>query len=91
MSGHNIVEDAAFKAAVIKVGGYEKVDLALSTIMDGLTRNPFGYREVRNQVMSFRYAVTKRIGAVPPLVVMFAIDAKGAVHLADIEEYENPY
>ena len=91
MSGHNIVEDAAFKAAVIRVGGYEKVDLALSTIIDGMTRNPFGYKQVSNQVMAFRYAVTKRIRTVPPLVVIFSIDTKGTVHLAHVEEYENPY
>lgn len=91
MSGHNIVEDASFAAAVNKIGGYEKVDLALSTIMDGLTRNPFGYKEVSNSVMTFRYAVTKRMYTVPPLVVVFAIDAKGTVHLAHVEEYENPY
>ena len=88
--GRQIIETDAFKAAVEKIGGYRFVDEALSTIMDGLMRNPFGFHRFECQFsqLSFRYARTKRIGTVPALVVVFTIAEDGTVHLEHIEEEE---
>jgi hypothetical protein len=89
--GRQIVETDAFKAAVERVGGHRFVDEALSTIMDGLMRNPKGFHrfECQFDAFSFRYARTKRIGPVPPLVVIFIIAEDGTVYLEHIEEEES--
>ncbi len=84
--GREIVGTEEFAAAVEKLGGHRAVDEALSTIMDGLYRNPFGFEHFETPPFSFRYARTKKIGFVPPLVVIFRIDDTGTVYLENIEE-----
>lgn len=62
------------------------MDEALATIMDGLYRNPHGFEHFENPPFSFRYARTKKIGFLPPMVVIFRIDEVGTVYLEHIEE-----
>lgn len=89
--GREIVETADFKVAVEKLGGHRWVDEALSTIMDGLMRNPYGFHLFESEHVSFRYARTKRIGPVPPLVVVFTISPDETIYLEYIEEEEAPW
>jgi len=84
--GRLIIETEEFRASVERVGGYRAVDEALSTIMDGLYRNPHGFEHFENPPFSFRYARTKKIGFMPPVVVIFRITDDGTVYLEHIEE-----
>ena len=84
--GREIIETEEFTVSVEKLGGYRAVDEALATIMEGLYRNPYGFDHFEFPPFSFRYARTKKIGFVPPLVVVFRIDETGNVYLEHIEE-----
>jgi hypothetical protein len=85
-----IIETADFAEAVGRLGGHRFVDIALSTIYSGLARNPYGFPKWDSPIpgLSFRYARTKRIGYVPPLVVIFRIAPPETVFLEHVEEDE---
>lgn len=71
----SIVEGPEFAASVARLGGYRAVDLALETIIEALSRNPYAFPLIENDWCKFRYARTKMIeGYMPPLVVVFTID-----------------
>jgi hypothetical protein len=75
-NGREIIETEEFAAAVAKLGGHRAVDEALSTIMDALYKKPDGFDHFEMSPFSFRYARTKKMGFIPPLVVIFRIDKK---------------
>lgn len=88
----SIIEEDSFQDAVVLVGGAQLVDLALSSIIHGLMRNPYGYGLHENQFTSFRYAITRKVmwtePQIPPLIVTFTISENGDVHLQHVEVYE---
>ena len=88
-SGREIIETEEFKAAVDKLGGARFVDEALSTVMEALYRNPYGFPKWESDLafLSFRWVRTTRIGPIPPLVFIFRIE-KGTVYLEHVEEEE---
>jgi hypothetical protein len=57
-----------FTACVESLGGYRAIDLALESIMDGLYHNPYGYPYIETDYIRIRYAITKTIGEIAPLV-----------------------
>lgn len=85
-----IVEEHSFSDAAMRVGAYA-VDRAMEPIIEALVRNPYGFPTVENDFVRFRYAVTKKIGNVPSLIVIFTIDDDGTVRLRDVEEADFPY
>jgi hypothetical protein len=85
-NGYQIIETESFTKAVEQIGGHRFVDLALSTILDGLMRNPYGFHHFESEVVSFRYARTKRIGNIPPLILIFRIVPPETVFLEYVEE-----
>ena len=87
-SGRQIIETKAFTQAVEKVGGARIVDEALNTIHEALRLKPYAFEKCESDHFSFRYAKTKRIGFVPPLVVVFTIAEDGTVYLEHVEEFE---
>ena len=89
--GFIIIETDEFKEAVERIGGYRFVDEALATIMDGLQRNPFGFKHIETPLYSFRYAMTRRIGEIPPLVVIFRIERPETIYLEDIYQEDAHY
>ncbi len=89
--GYRIIEAESFAKAVEEIGGYRFVDEALATIMDGLNRNPFGFRHFESEYVSFWYARTRRIGIVPALIVIFDIEPPETIILEDIYEAETSY
>ena len=50
--GYTLVETAEFEKAVGKLGGYRFVDEALATVIDGLMRNPFGFKLIETALRS---------------------------------------
>ncbi|RYC33405.1 hypothetical protein D3273_02720 [Lichenibacterium minor] len=69
-----------------RLGGYRIIDAALDTVIDGLRRNPFGFDKFESDLFSFRYARTAQMGGVPPLYVIFTIEADRTVTLVHVEE-----
>jgi hypothetical protein len=72
-----ITYDAAFDAAVEHLGGYILVDEALDPILDGLSRNPYGFPLIENDWVKIRYVITKPTLYLPSLVVTFTIETNG--------------
>lgn len=76
----------SFDAAVETLGGYRAIDKALEPIMDGLYRNPYGFRFIENDWVRVRYIITKRIAEIPSLLVIFRIEENNDVTLVHVEE-----
>ena len=86
-----IIATAAFNEAVEHLGGYRLIDMAMEAIVESLYRDPYGFEKFENDWCSFRFAKTKRIGVLPPFVVVFTINPGGNVILEHIEEDEELY
>jgi hypothetical protein len=67
-SGRQIIYSNAFDRAVDHLGGYRSLDIVIDTIIDALYRNPYGFNKFESDFVSFRYAITKSIGTLPPLI-----------------------
>lgn len=86
-----IIWSAEFSEGVSRLGGARAVDAALEPIIDGLSRNPYGFDKIENDWTSFRYIRTKPIGdTVPALIIAFTIDTNKNVVLEWIDE-EMPF
>jgi hypothetical protein len=81
-----IIEAESFKEAVRNLGGHRAIDEALEPIIEALYHYPQGFPFFENQWVSFRYARTKALEAVPPLVVIFTIEPNGDVVFQHVEE-----
>jgi hypothetical protein len=81
-----IIEADGFEAAVMALGGYRAIDRALDLIREGLYLNPYGFPKFESDWTSFRYARTKGIDFIPPLVFIFSINDNGDVILEHVEE-----
>lgn len=88
---YRIQEEDSFSDAVLKLGGARRVDAALEILMEPLSRRPYGFNAVDTGTNRFRYAVTKQIGNIPPLVVIFTVGDDDVVRLQHIEEADFPY
>lgn len=82
-----IIFSATCDASAARLGGYKAVDRALDSVLDALSRQPYGFRTIESDWFSSRYAITKRIGSVPSLVWLFRIEG-GDVVIEDVEEAE---
>ncbi|WP_223478812.1 hypothetical protein [Oricola indica] len=85
-----IIASSGFDEAVIALGGYRAIDLAMEPLIDGLIRDPYGFPSFESDLISFRYVRTKRVGIVPALVFVFSIDGDKNVVLEHVEEDTNP-
>lgn len=85
-----IIEEHSFSDAALRLGAYA-VDRAMEPIIEALVRRPYGFHSIENDFVRFRYAVTKQIGNIPPLVVTFTIDDDGTVRLRHVEKADFPY
>jgi hypothetical protein len=87
-----IIYEASFIEAMHAVGGAYIADLAMESVIPGLTSDPEGYRLHKNSITSFRYAVTREVDwpnrKIPPLIIIFVIGEFGNVHLQHIEVFE---
>lgn len=63
------------------------VDEALEPILDGLRRNPYGFKKFENDYTSFRYAKTNALpGKLGALTMIFTIDEEKNVVLQWYDE-----
>jgi hypothetical protein len=83
-----IIASAYFDECVADLGGYRAIDVAMEPLIEGLMRNPYGFQRFEHDIdaLSFRYARTKRIGAVPPLYFVFRIDQQKNIVLELVAE-----
>ena len=82
----DIIASAYFDECVAELGGYRAIDLAMEPLIEGLARNPYGFERFEHDMISFRYARTKRIGSVLPLYFVFRIDDEKNVVLEFVAE-----
>jgi hypothetical protein len=85
-----IIYSHQFEADVREYGGYLEIDKALDTILEALANDPYKFHKFESDFTSFRWANTRRIGQLPPLSIMFSIDANGNVTLEKIFETYDP-
>jgi len=85
-----IVYARSFDKAVEALGGYRRIDRALEAVIDAISNNPYEFPLIENDFTRARYAVTKQVGDIPPLVVIFEV-SMWSVTLAYVEEHEAPY
>jgi hypothetical protein len=82
-----IREGKDFAQCVERLGGYRAIDRGMEPILDGLMRNPFGFKFFENDWCRLRYAKTEPIeDIVPGLIVIFTIDENNDVTLEWVEE-----
>jgi len=82
-----IIWSDEFSAQVEKAGGARLVDEALTPIIDGLMRNPYGFQKYENDFVSFRYAKVEALqNGLGSLTVIFIIDEDRNVVLQWFEE-----
>jgi hypothetical protein len=82
-----VVFAESFDTAVERYGGYERLDIVLAPVVDGLYAHPYGYPLVEDEWYPLcRYARTKALDAIPEFIVSFTIEDNGEVVLRDIEE-----
>lgn len=82
-----IIWSAEFSEQVEKAGGFRLVDEALSPIIDGLMRNPYGFPKFENDFVSFRYARTEALhGKLGALTIIFTIEKDRSVVLQWYDE-----
>ena len=86
MRSRSIIASGEFERCVSDLGGWRAVDPALEPIIEGLRSNPYGYKKVENDHVSFRYAYTKATRRVPAMIVVFTIDMEKNVVLQWCEE-----
>lgn len=83
----SIIWSNGFSEQVEKAGGARLVDEALGPIIDGLMRNPYGFKRFENDFTSFRYAKTEAIpGTLGPLTIVYRIDEEKNVVLEWFDE-----
>lgn len=80
-----IVYSEDFDACVAELGGYRAIDRVLEPVIDGLSRNPFGFDKFESDDFSFRYARTRGVGDIPELFVIFTIEADRTITLLRVE------
>jgi hypothetical protein len=81
-----IIYAKQFDADADEWGGYIEIDVALDTVIEALSHDPYAFPKFETDFVSFRYALTKRIRDMPPLAFMFTIDDRGNVTLERIFE-----
>jgi hypothetical protein len=67
------------------LGGIQIVDQALRPIVDALERNPRAFRVIETPWFRVRYAATRQVGNVPPLLIIFSIDEDDDVVMEWVE------
>jgi hypothetical protein len=83
-----IRESAEFRRCVEELGVQKDIDEILDPITFGLSKNPYAFRLLENDWVRVRYAVTRPIGRVPALVVVFSIIDRNTVELIRVEKLE---
>lgn len=86
----SIFHAASCDLAAGALGGYERIDVSLDAVMQGLMVNPYGFPRIESDFYSARYIRTKPIRDLPGLLWLFEIDPNNDVILMHVEEYE-PY
>jgi hypothetical protein len=82
------VEDAERARNALK----GSVGTAIGVLVEPLSTKPHEFRAIQIGQHRARYAVTREIDGIPPLVVVFTIDDEaGMVRLRHVEEADFPY
>ncbi len=85
----SIIYSQECSIAADRLGGWRQLDTVLEPILDGLSRNPYGYPKYECDWCSVRYVVTIATANIPSLAWYFTI-SKQHVEFKHVEEHE-PY
>jgi len=88
MIGRKIIHDPECDEAAKRLGGYEKIDPSLDTILEPLTSNPWGFDIVECAWGSVRVARTIARDECPALIWYFLLDEREDVILVNVEADE---
>ena len=86
-AGRSIVYSQQCEIDVERFGGWHLLDRVLEPILDGLSRNPYGFPKYESDWCSVRYVPTLPLGSVPPLMWVFTIEPQ-TVTFQYVEEAE---
>ena len=85
MAGRRVRSSRDFDHQVERLGGYEKLDLVLNPVVDGLYADPYGYIVIQHDLLPLcRYARTIPQDGLPSFIVLFVIEEDGGVELREI-------
>jgi hypothetical protein len=85
MAGRRIRSSREFDRQIETLGGYEKLDLVLDPIVDGVYIDPYGYTVIQDDWTPLcRYARTIPVDDLPAFIVLFVIEEDGGVELREI-------
>lgn len=85
MAGRRVRSSHDFDHQVGRLGGYEKLDLVLNPVVDGLYIDPYGYNIIQHDLIPLcRYARTIPQDELPAFIVLFVIEEDGGVELREI-------
>ena len=89
MSGHRkIFYSKECDAAAERLGGYERIDVALDTVWDVLRHDPYKLPRCESDWYSARFILTKPSGDAPALVWLILIESGGDIIIDHVEESE---
>ena len=89
MSSRIVIYEDSFGVAAERFGGYVVIDEVLNPLVDALYKNPFAFKILETNWFRCRYAITKPLGNIPALCVLFKIDEDGNVFLYDLEQLDD--
>lgn len=74
--------------AAERLGGYEKIDIALDTLWDVLRHDPYKLPRCESDWYSARFVLTKPYADCPALVWLIVIEFDGGIIIDHVEESE---
>ena len=87
--GRSVFFSSACDAAAARLGGYERIDLALEAAYQALLVNPYGLPLIESDHYRARYVITIQVGDIPPLVWVFTINDQNDVVITHVERLDS--
>jgi hypothetical protein len=84
LATRRIIYRPEFDADAERLGGIGLVQRVIDPLVEALTNDPYSFG-LLNVATGIRYAATKRVGLVQPLIVTFSIDDDGDVFMESVD------
>jgi hypothetical protein len=79
-----------FDQAVLELGGYRAISVVLEAVIEGLLKNPYGFRLFESDFTSVRFVITEAVAETPSLCFYFHVEDNKSVVLDHVEIHD-PY
>lgn len=84
MPKRRIIYRPEFDEDANRLGGIAAVQRVIDPVIESLENDPYSFG-LLDVVTGLRYAATKAVGAMQPLIVVFSIDADGDVMMEAVD------